>query len=334
MPAVSFVVPPPYQNNRLFGFDPLLNRDDALAPFRLLQQAFQQRGYSLNTHDITPPAQAERVIYFDLPAQLPSPAQRATSYCILTETAVVKPENWQLAKHAHFAKLFTYCTEYVDDQRYFLLFLARGFAPLTVNLAAKNRFCCLIAGNKKSSHPNELYSERIRAIRWFENHAPTDFDLYGIGWDKATFSGLLRPLNRVPLARKLMAPRFPSYRGPIAAKNEVLARYKFTIAYENGRDIPGYVTGDKIFDALQAGCVPVYWGAPDITKYVPAECFIDRRNFTSYPQLYAHLRAMPAKTYQEYMENIAYYINQVAPHGPFTHTAYVETLVREVLPPR
>ena len=40
------------------------------------------------------------------------------------------------------------------------------------------------------------------------------------------------------------------------------------------RNVNGYVT-EKIFDAFKAGCVPVYWGAENITKYVPAECFID-----------------------------------------------------------
>jgi len=53
----------------------------------------------------------------------------------------------------------------------------------------------MIAGNKRSSHPLELYSERLRAIEWFEKEHPADFDLYGIGWNQNYFSGLFQLLN-------------------------------------------------------------------------------------------------------------------------------------------
>ena len=42
----------------------------------------------------------------------------------------------------------------------------------------------------------------------------------------------------------------------------------------------GYIT-EKIFDALFSGCIPIYWGAPDINHYIPSDCFVDRRQFSS-----------------------------------------------------
>lgn len=44
-------------------------------------------------------------------------------------------------------------------------------------------------------------------------------------------------------------------------------RYKFCIAMENSIS-PGYVT-EKVFDALAAGCVPVYFGSPASLPQVP-----------------------------------------------------------------
>ena len=41
-------------------------------------------------------------------------------------------------------------------------------------------------------------------------------------------------------------------------KNEWLKDYKFNICFENS-SYPGYLT-EKLFDAYNAGCVPIYWG--------------------------------------------------------------------------
>jgi hypothetical protein len=52
-------------------------------------------------------------------------------------------------------------------------------------------------------------------------------------------------------------------------KLDKVARYKFTLAFENSltRD---YVT-EKSFDPLIAGSVPVYLGAPNIEEFAPGK---------------------------------------------------------------
>ena len=52
-----------------------------------------------------------------------------------------------------------------------------------------------------------------------------------------------------------------------ASKVDTLKMYKFCITIENSvsRD---YVS-EKVYDALVAGCVPIYYGAPNIADYVP-----------------------------------------------------------------
>jgi len=63
--------------------------------------------------------------------------------------------------------------------------------------------------------------------------------------------------------------------GGEARKVEFLRQYKFCIAYENAAS-PGYVT-EKLFHAKAAGCVPIYWGAPDVELDFTMEGVIDAR---------------------------------------------------------
>lgn len=39
----------------------------------------------------------------------------------------------------------------------------------------------------------------------------------------------------------------------------------------------GYIT-EKIFDCFFPGVIPIYWGAENVTDYIPQDTFIDRRN--------------------------------------------------------
>jgi hypothetical protein len=72
-------------------------------------------------------------------------------------------------------------------------------------------------------------------------------------------------------------------------KLAVIARYKFTLAFENSRCLD-YVT-EKLFDPLIAGSVPVYRGAPNAADFAPGEhCFIDADQFAGPAELAAHLR--------------------------------------------
>ncbi len=84
-------------------------------------------------------------------------------------------------------------------------------------------------------------------------------------------------------------------------KMEMIARYKFTLAFENSI-AKDYVT-EKFFDSLLAGSVPVYRGAPNIAEFAPGEhCFIDANGFESPRQLagYLNLIAQDEKRYAEF----------------------------------
>ena len=180
-------------------------------------------------------------------------------------------------------------------------------------------------------HRLELYSKRIEAIRWFEKKHPNDFDLFGMGWDRFRFRGIkvVRALNKLTWLTKLLAPTYPSYKGPVSEKKIVLEKYKFAICYENGRDIPGYIT-EKIFDCLFAGCIPVYWGANNISDYIPDNCYVDMRNFNSYEELYLYLIEMNDEDYTFRLNEIELFLNSEKIQG-FSAETFAETVVNQTV---
>ena len=187
----------------------------------------------------------------------------------------------------------------------------------------------MIVANKFKSHPLELYTERLKAIRWFEENHSEDFDLYGMGWDKYFFQGMLSKLNRFNALRKILKSRYPSYKGPIESKKEIYKRYKFAICYENARDIPGYIT-EKIFDCFFVGCVPIYWGAPNITDHIPVDTFIDKRNFNTYEELYGYLNNISDKEYTSYLDAIKDFIKSDKIYS-FTAEYFAKKIANEIL---
>jgi Glycosyltransferase family 10 (fucosyltransferase) C-term len=138
----------------------------------------------------------------------------------------------------------------------------------------------------------ESYVDRIKAIRYFSGHS--DFSLYGLGWDKP-IQGFGDETHKAALK---------AYKGSIPAdvrcKREVMNGFKFAICFENCI-FPGYIT-EKIFDCFLAGCIPVYFGAPDIADFVPSQSFIDFRQFGNFADLDQFLRGMTdsqARYFQE-----------------------------------
>lgn len=316
MKKATLVVSKYLQSNNIF--DEKAHRDDIYDRFVKLKEEFKNYGYDLSTDDINKIEDSEVIIYAsNMPSTLPQKEDIEKSYIILSESAFIRPDNYDKNKHKYFSKVFTWADDLIDNEKYFKLNYAHKF-PKTINkdLSNKEKLCTLISANKNPPHTNtnDLYSQRREAIRWFENNHPEDFDLYGVGWDKYRFSGpvFIRAFNRVPyfpqLFTKLTGQSYSSYRGMVDNKKETMEKYKFSICYENAKDIPGYIT-EKIFDSFFAGCVPIYWGANNITDHVPKECFVDFRDFKSYDELYNFIKNMSDEEYMKYLTNIENYLN-------------------------
>ena len=160
----------------------------------------------------------------------------------------------------------------------------------------------IINGNKVPRIDTaELYSERLRAIAYFE--ARGEIDLYGVGWDGPPFrigeTRVPRRLRRLgylaerrwdrmrPHRDPLLSAARRAWRGAVASKSETLSGYTFAICFEN-QVMQGWVT-EKIFDCLVSGTIPIYLGAPDIEDWVDPACFVDMRRFDGYEELRAFL---------------------------------------------
>lgn len=332
MKKACIVVHPAYQNNKLFDLtDTVINRDNCMYPFYLLKQEFAKNGFDLSTQDINTPDTSEIVIYNEMPSILPSKDAVSKSYLMIFESELIRPDNWNIKNHDSFRKIFTWHDDFVDNKKYFKINFSQEIPSSTnKDLSKKKKLCTLIAGNKKVNHPLELYTKRVEAIRWFEKYHPEDFDLYGMGWDSYVHPNryIRFILRKLPIT-KFFAPKYPSYKGKVDSKKEVLEKYKFAICYENARDIPGYIT-EKIFDCLFAGCVPIYFGANNITDYIPKRCFIDKRDFTSHKELYTFMHNMSDEDYLKYLETIEEFLNSNKIY-PFSSAFFTETITEAIV---
>ncbi|OIQ85888.1 glycosyltransferase family 10 (fucosyltransferase) [mine drainage metagenome] len=235
-------------------------------------------------------------------------------YLMIFESPIVKPDNHDLEYHKKFDRIFTWGDDKADGHRYIKLNYVIDTEPYSDFSKLKSAFhqrklCVMVAGGGKGGdHPNELYSHRIRAIRWFEASAPDDFDLFGLHWDPA---------------------QFPSYKGSVQDKLAALSAYRFAICYENAMGYPGYIT-EKILDCFRAGVVPVYGGAPNIERWIPMDCFIDFRNFQTYQQLYDYLSTMDEATHAGYMDRILAFLSSAQAY-PFSISCLISTVTKLVV---
>jgi hypothetical protein len=333
MRKASIVVSPYYCRNKLFDIgDRAVNRDNCLYPWFVLKNEMAKRDFDLSTQDINPVQDSDLVIFSDMPKVMPNEDILAKSALLLLENEVIRPDNWVMENVRCFRWVFTWNDDLIDGRKFFKIQYAQKIPhTLTETPFEERKLCTLIAGYKKSKHPLNLYSERLAAIHWFEQNHPEDFDFYGIGWDKPFFFNRYAAYatRKLPACVWVFHWKFPSWRGAVNSKNETLSRYRFAICYENARDITGYIT-EKIFDCLFAGCVPVYWGAPNIAKFMPQECFIDRRDFDSYENIYRYLASMKKSEWEMYLKGIKKFLTSDAIKA-FSPEAFCTTIIQTML---
>jgi hypothetical protein len=336
-------------------FNPLStrNRDDCLEPFRVLRDVAFKHDIELHTPDVNELHKKfpDFNLYLEsVPVDLKAPG---LNFLIRFETELTVPINANKTYLDQFELIFTWdrlllessggqgtSTSVSGPQ----LIEIRTPNPIPNLLSEKKPrlddrsvFCCLISSNRHANADDsrELYSERVKAIRWFEKNASDDFVLYGNGWTvpMRRFGSRGKARYRLEKIRNFLFRRqaFPSYRGPVKEKQSALKKAKFCICYENARDIRGYLT-EKIFDCFISGCVPVYWGAPDVTRDIPEACFVDFRKFSSYDDLYCYLKNMPENEFSAYQDAAQDFLrsSQFTPHGSHAFANTITKAIRNV----
>lgn len=224
------------------------------------------------------------------------------------EPPSVKSRMYAKKLFSHFHKVLTWHDDLVDNKK-FIKFNYPVAHPMIPDIVpfSKKKLLTQICGNKRSSHPYELYSERRKVIDFFEKKGGKDFEFYGTGWAKE---------------------HLKTWKGVCADKTETLKNYRFSICYENTKNQPGYIT-EKIFDSFMAGSVPIYWGAPNIVKYVPKKCFIARQDFKTFDELLQYVKNMKEQEYSAYIEHIRAFL-QSKQVEQFHQTQFLDAILNAI----
>lgn len=158
------------------------------------------------------------------------------------------------------------------------------------------------------------YQVRLRAIQELAGEAGEKLDLFGEGWHR----------RHPAISGRQHAAAMRTYRGQVGDKLALLGGYRYALAIENTR-YPGYIS-EKLFDCFAAGCVPVYWGAPDVERSVPREAFIDVTGFADLQTLGRHLDEISEREWLAHREAGAAFLRSHAARA-FSADAFAHQLV-------
>ena len=150
---------------------------------------------------------------------------------------------------------------------------------LNENVRVKN--LVMINAAKFSANSASNYGLRRKISKAIHKNG-YEYDLFGQNWNmqkSKEFRERIFAIRKEMGALKLpnlieafsdFAYKYPEYRGACPNKFTELAKYRYALIIENESD---WVT-EKLFDALSAGCVPIFIG-PNISKFTElAECII------------------------------------------------------------
>jgi alpha(1,3/1,4) fucosyltransferase len=290
-------------------------RNDMGRPYIYLREEIERAGFVFKiTHDCADLNDVAAILsfcYIDQKiADQISKYPKQQCFLMITEPPSLLPYLYHPNVKHFFGTIFTMLDDYVDGQTYIKFHHphTRDIVKLPASLPDfdQRKLCAMILSNyPPSRHPKDLYSERRKLAEFYKDNE--DFDLYGGGWDgyhrwKGAFTG-----DRLT----------------------IFQNYRFNFAYDNTRDLPGYMS-DRLIDTIYGGGVPIYWGASNITDYVPKECFIDRRDFASNEEVYQFIKSMDCKTFETYVDAGRKYLLSPQAHL-FSPTHFAKTIVDRIV---
>jgi len=277
-----------------------------------LREKAKAHNIIMNTADLIPPEQADIVVYMLQPTpkeiiEFKRQNPRKKALVILLETSLGAAYAFDPRNHESFDAVLTYKLRLVDHKKYFPM-RPRAYERSRIRVGkpfAERRVGCLVGVNRKFryrsgimvgragwhfslSHrldyvfcPGELLTYRSRVGRLCTQYSPGIFDIYGEGWE-------IYPETR---NRCLGIPKVSTI--------EYIGGYRYYFAFENHRDEESLIS-ERIWDSLWGDAVPVYYGNPNLSKYVPKECFIDATDFASPSEMLAWLTQASEREWSKY----------------------------------
>lgn len=205
---------------------------------------------------------------------------------VLREGRVVRPDQYRKVVLARYGTIFS--SSSVDIPGVKLASYADGFLP-RVGAPIDNSYrlpnsLCIVNTNKFSLHPQSNYSFRQQVI---VGALATGFhvSIVGKGWSlnfgeyaaqqiKATLDAILRasPVSlkqlRMPLPRSRITGL--SIHGFLDDSKSIMGEHDYALVIENDC---ARVT-EKIFDAVHAGCIPIYMGPELSQAEIPGSAYV------------------------------------------------------------
>ncbi len=318
---IIYIIPPAgYENEFLFDCvqhnNKIFNRDDCVKHFYDLRSKLRNLGHDLKTIPLDYKIPINSVV---LTSGIPFEGilKKIRSHCkqiicLIWEPITIEPHSYDINNTELIDKIFTMNDDQVDNKKYFKLYYPN---PNIFMIKDKIKFyqkslLTMVASNSIAHHnlDGELYTERRNIAKYFSENLE-QFVFYGrAGWN----------INH------------KSFGGHIESKVEVLKNYKFCICYENTKNMRGYIS-EKILDAFHAGCVPIYLGAPNISDYIPNNCFIDARQFTNYHEIRQFILDINESVYERYIINIENFLKSNKAIT-FSIKYFVESILDSILP--
>lgn len=279
-----------FYNNNIFRIN---NGNNAFCNFDL---EMKKRGFRVETIDMVRGRKVYKYIYADVPYPwellkwLTIIFNTKKNILLCLESPLIVPFNHFKFVYRFFDKILTWNDLIVDNEKILKLNIPQIRYKTRIRSLSFNKKKLLVGVysyrtlknvpallNFFNPYKSNLYSKRMDLINYLDS-SNIDFDLYGRGWNR--YKGLPK-----------------SYGGEIDidGKLQLISKYKYCLAFENS-SAPGYIT-EKIFDCFQAGTVPIYLGANNISKYIPNGAFIDARKYSNFQKLVDYLRSISKSQY-------------------------------------
>lgn len=305
-------------NNKVFYNNSIFNEHSQTGSPWLIaaQKLLAKKNIIMNTIDLAPDNTTQKDVYMDVPYPwelklwLRILKNIKKNILFIVEPPIINPFNHMQLFHGFFSKIYTWNDKYVDNIKYFKFFFPRLKKDIEIKqIPFKNKALLILMNSNLapflpfrllSLSTKQLYTERIKAINFFDTYYPSDFCLYGRGWNNPQRFNILQ--------RFFGYKKYKTYKGEFAEKDKykILSKFKFCLCFENS-EITGYI--EKIIEYNNVGCVPIYLGAPNITDFISNKCFIDYRKFNNYEKLMEFISQMDEKTYNAYLSEIEKFLS-------------------------
>ena len=321
-----------FTENKLFDYSSPRNTDGLFTPYIALREKLLHLGIEVNTPDLN----KGRAVSFEIHMEgRPLDENNIPKYIIAAENPLINRLNADIEYLKGFKRVFSWNDAVLGLPGAIKVLIPNSISlPNTRSYSDRHIFSCLISSNKVMpwGGPDDLYAERINVIRWYEENAPSQFHLYGRGWNKPSqaFTRKEKFLRRIGRLRTQLFgyQPFPSWRGEVKFKSDILSDARFSYCYENVKDLPNYIT-EKLFDSFFSGCVPIYWGANNVHEYIPPDCFIDRRQFADTADVHRYLVSITPEQHAQFQQNISAFLKSEQAYL-FSVECFVSTIANSI----